>query len=84
MDKLTFCNNYLYSCGQVIFIFVDKCRLFLYIEMEAMRDGVDLSMRTESKETMINKHPSHLFTTVVLPLHDSEECSHTLIIGLSN
>jgi hypothetical protein len=23
MDKLTFCNNYLYSCGQVIFIFVD-------------------------------------------------------------
>jgi hypothetical protein len=24
MDKLTFCNNYLYSCGQVIFIFVDK------------------------------------------------------------
>jgi hypothetical protein len=24
MDKLTFCNNYLYSRGQVIFIFVDK------------------------------------------------------------
>jgi hypothetical protein len=27
MDKLTFCNNYLYSCGQVIFIFVDKLSL---------------------------------------------------------
>jgi hypothetical protein len=24
MDKLTFSNNYLYSCGQVIYIFVDK------------------------------------------------------------
>jgi hypothetical protein len=24
MDKLTFCNNNLCSCGQVIFIFVDK------------------------------------------------------------
>jgi hypothetical protein len=53
MDKLTFCNNYLYSYGQVIFIFVDKlsllwclfclkryvCWLCLYVEMEAMRDG---------------------------------------------
>jgi hypothetical protein len=52
MDKLTFCNNYLYSCGQVIFIFVDKlsllwclfclkryvCWLCLYVKMETMRD----------------------------------------------
>jgi hypothetical protein len=52
--------------------------------MEPMRDGVDLSMRTNSKETMINKHPSHLFTVAALPLHDSEECSQTLIIGLSS
>jgi hypothetical protein len=52
--------------------------------MEAMRDGVDLSMRTDSKETMINKPPSHLFTADALPLHDREECSQTLIIGLSN
>jgi hypothetical protein len=27
MDKITFYNNYLYSCGQVIFIFVDKLSL---------------------------------------------------------
>jgi hypothetical protein len=52
--------------------------------MEAMRDGVDLSMTTDSKETMVNKPPSHLFTVVALPLHGSEECYHTLIIGLSN
>jgi hypothetical protein len=53
MDKLTICSNYLYSYGQVIFIFVDKlsllwclfclrryvCWLCLYVEMEAMRDG---------------------------------------------
>jgi hypothetical protein len=56
----------------------------MYVEMEAMRDGVDLSMRTDSKETMINKPPSHLFTAAALPLHGSEECSQTLIIGLSN
>jgi hypothetical protein len=96
MDKLTFCTNYLYSCGQVIFIFVDKlsllrclfclkryvCWLCLYVEVEAMRDQVDLSMRTDSKETRIhkppspfftketriNKHWSHLFTTIALPL----------------
>jgi hypothetical protein len=30
-----------------------------------------LSMRTDSKETMINKPPSHLFTDAVLPLHSS-------------
>jgi hypothetical protein len=98
MDKLTFCNNYLYSCGQVIFIFVDKlsllwclfclrryvCWLCLYVEMEAMRDWVDLPLRTGSKEMMINKPPSHLFTAATLPLHDSEECSQKLIIGLSN
>jgi hypothetical protein len=53
MNKLTFCNNYLYYYGQVIFIFVDKlsllwclfclrryvCWLCLYVEMEAMIDG---------------------------------------------
>jgi hypothetical protein len=32
-------------------------------------DPVDLSMRTDSKE--INKPLSHLFTDVVLPLHES-------------
>jgi hypothetical protein len=52
--------------------------------MEAMRDGVDLSMRTDSKETMINKPLSHLFTAAALSLHGSEECFQTLIIGLSN
>jgi hypothetical protein len=102
MDKLTSCNNYIYSCGQVIFIFVDKlsllwcmfclkryvCWLCLYVEMEAMRDRVDLSVGIGSKEmrihkplspfftkeTRINKPPSHLFTTAVLPLHNSEAC----------
>jgi hypothetical protein len=102
MDKLTFCNNYIYSCGQVIFFFMDKlsllwclfclkryvCCLCLHVEMEAMRDRVDLSMRTDSKETRIHKPPSpfftnetrinkplsHLFTAVVLPFHGSEEC----------
>jgi hypothetical protein len=34
-------------------------------------DRVDLSMRTDSKETMINKPPSHLFTDAALPLHGS-------------
>jgi hypothetical protein len=56
--------------------------LCLYVKMEVMRDRVDLSMRTDSKETMINKPPSHLFTAAALPLHDSEECSQTLTIGL--
>jgi hypothetical protein len=28
-------------------------------------------MRTDSKEMMINKPPSHLFTDAALPLHDS-------------
>jgi hypothetical protein len=56
--------------------------------MEAMRDRVDLSMRTDSKkmrinklpfpfftkEIQINKPPSHLFTTATLLLHGSEEC----------
>jgi hypothetical protein len=59
-----------------------------YIEMEAMRDRADLSVKTDSKETRIHKPPSpfftketridkpssHLFTAVALPLHDSEEC----------
>jgi hypothetical protein len=49
-----------------------------------MRDRVDLSMRIDSKETMINKPPSHLFTAIALPLHGSEECSQNLIIGLSD
>jgi hypothetical protein len=52
--------------------------------MEAMRDRVDLSMRIDSKETMINKPLSHLFTAAALLLHDSEECSQTLIIGRSD
>jgi hypothetical protein len=95
MDKLTFCNNYLYSCGQVIFIFVDKlsllwclfclrryvCWLCMFVEMEAMRDRVDLWMRTDSKETMINKPSSHLFTDVVLPLHSSEEWGPCVVRG---
>jgi hypothetical protein len=34
-------------------------------------DRVDQSMRTDSKEMMINKLPSHLFTDAVLPLHCS-------------
>jgi hypothetical protein len=61
-----------------------KICVCLYVEMEVMKDGVDLSMRTYSKETMINKPPSHLFTAVALPLHGNEECSQTLITGLSN
>jgi hypothetical protein len=31
MDKLTVCNNYLYSCGQVIFIYVDKLSLMMSV-----------------------------------------------------
>jgi hypothetical protein len=54
----------------------------MYVEMEEMRGRIDLSMRTDSKETMINKPPSHLFTVAMLPLHGSEGCSQTLIIGL--
>jgi hypothetical protein len=56
--------------------------------MEAMRDRVDLSMRTDSKETgihkplspffinetRINKPLSHLFAAAALLLHGSEEC----------
>jgi hypothetical protein len=87
MDKLTFCNNYLYSRGQVIFIFVDKLSLlwclffgskdmcFDYACMSKWKqwemDRVDLSMRTDSKETMINKPLSHLFTDAALSLHGS-------------
>jgi hypothetical protein len=65
-------------------MFVLSQKICLYVKMEAMRDRVDLSMRTDSKEIMINKPPSHLFTVAALPLHGSEECSQTLIIGLSD
>jgi hypothetical protein len=34
-------------------------------------DRVDLTMRTDSKEAMINKPLSHLFTDAMLPLHGS-------------
>jgi hypothetical protein len=34
-------------------------------------DRVDLSLRTDSKESMINKRPSHLFTDTTLPLHSN-------------
>jgi hypothetical protein len=34
-------------------------------------DRVDLSMRIDSKEMMINKPSSHLFTDAALPLHGS-------------
>jgi hypothetical protein len=47
-------------------------------------DRVDQSMRTDSNDMMIYKPLSHLFTADTLPLHGSEECSQTLIIGLSN
>jgi hypothetical protein len=49
----------------------------MYVEMEAMRDRLDQSMRTNSNETMINKPLSHLFTVAALLLHGSEECSQT-------
>jgi hypothetical protein len=34
-------------------------------------DRVDLSMRTDSKDKMVNEPLSHLFTDAVLPLHGS-------------
>jgi hypothetical protein len=86
MDKWTFCNNYLYSYGQVIFIIVDNLSLLwclfvsedMCVDYPCMSkwkqwemDRVDLSMRTDSKETMINTPPSHLFTDATLPLHSS-------------
>jgi hypothetical protein len=43
-------------------------------------DRVDLSMRTDSKETMINKPPSYLFTDAALPLHCSRVLSDFNII----
>jgi hypothetical protein len=53
-------------------------KICLYVEIEAMRDRVDLSIRTDSrfftKETLINKLPSHTFTVAALLLHGSEEC----------
>jgi hypothetical protein len=45
----------------------------MYVEMEAMRDQLDLSMRIDSKEMIINKPLSHVFTVTALPLHGSEE-----------
>jgi hypothetical protein len=88
MDKLTFCNNYLYSCGylhlcgqvisyDVCFVLEDMrvdCACMSKWKQREM-DRVDLSMRTNSKETMINKPPSHLFTEAVLPLHSSRVLS---------
>jgi hypothetical protein len=41
-------------------------------------DRVDLSMRTDLKEMMINKPPSHLFTDATLPLHGSWVCLENL------
>jgi hypothetical protein len=61
------------------------CVLIVLVRRNGRKESqVDLSMRTDSKETMINKPPSHLFTAAALPLHGSEECSQTLIIGLSD
>jgi hypothetical protein len=36
IDKLTFCNNYLYSCGKVIFILVDKLSYDVYFVSKDM------------------------------------------------
>jgi hypothetical protein len=44
-------------------------------------DRVDLLMRTYSKETMINKPPSHLFTDDALPLHGSWGLSNFNLLG---
>jgi hypothetical protein len=90
MDKLTFCNNYLYSCGQVISLMMSVlsqkiCVLIVPVcrnESNERWIELELSMRTDSKETMINKPPSHLFTDVAR--FTAVECSQTLIIRLSN
>jgi hypothetical protein len=49
--------------------------------MKAMRDRVDLSMRTDSKETMINKPSSHLFMVVALPLHEVKSALRLQLLG---
>jgi hypothetical protein len=85
MDKLFFCNNYLYSCGQVIssYLWTSYLSYDVYFVSEDMgvdcacmskwkqweMDRVDQSMRTNSTETMINKPLSHFFTDVALLLH---------------
>jgi hypothetical protein len=73
MDKLSSSLWTSYLSYDVCFVsedmFVD-CACMSKWKQRKM-DQVDLSMRTDSKERMINKPWSHLFTNVVLPLHDS-------------
>jgi hypothetical protein len=57
MDKLSSSLWTSYLSYDVCFVSKDMC-----VEMEAMRDRVDMSMRTDSKETRIHKPPSPFFT----------------------
>jgi hypothetical protein len=73
VDKLSSSLWTSYLSYDVCFVLEDMCVDCAYMskwkQWEMHR--VDLSMRTDSKETMINKPPSHLFTDVALPLHGS-------------
>jgi hypothetical protein len=55
----------------VCFVSEDMCVDCAYMSKwkQWEMDRIDLSMRTDSKETMINKPPSHLFTDATLLLH---------------
>jgi hypothetical protein len=62
-----------YLSYDVCFVSEDMCVDFACMSKwkQWEMDRVDLSMRTYSKEMMINKPPSHLFTDAALPLHYS-------------
>jgi hypothetical protein len=73
VDKLSSSLWTSYLSYDVCFVLEDMC-----VDCACMSkwkqwemDRVDMSMRTDSKETMINKPPSHLFTDAALPLHCS-------------
>jgi hypothetical protein len=73
MDKLSSSLWTSYLSYDVFFVLEDMCVDCDYMSKwkQWEMDRVDLSMSTDSKETMINKPPSHLFTDAALLLHDS-------------
>jgi hypothetical protein len=73
VDKLSSSLWISYLSYDVCFVSEDMCVDCACMSKWKQRemDRVDLSMMTDSKETMTNKPPSHLCTDAALPLHGS-------------
>jgi hypothetical protein len=82
VDKLSSSLWTTYLSYDVYFVSEDMCVDCAYMSKwkQWEMDRVDLSVSTDSKETMINKPPSHLFTDAALPLHYSWVLSYFNIL----